>query len=385
MRRVGPINCMGMPMSEGRVLAPSSSAVLNHAGEVAHWIILLLGWIWLGEQGMRLGWSIASGVLAVSVWWTVRLACRGSAMALKCAPRVLGLFGLLTALGVWLPLLMAQPHAAHACLLGLAFVWGIWNALIETRTQVSTFDMGPFAWHPLAAAGLVGTAWRTSAGEPSSYLGVSLLLALCATVLYVRDKSMTEQQTLCRGSTGRTEALLAPSAMGLMMGTLWLGNTWCSALGWTTADMVFAHLVLMAGLPSLVTFLIWCYGRGRLPSTIQSFVSLSLLVLGSLMLLGDSVLFGVLVMVLPSLAWAVHCSRERSHGAISELALAWAVRTKQLLLGPVLLFSVGITTPVQGPWAMQAALALLGALAAWALTMMAWRSQTLKPAFPTPG
>jgi hypothetical protein len=149
--------------------------------------------------------------------------------------------------------------------------------------------------------------------------------------------------------------------------------------------MVFAHLVLMAGLPSLVTFLIWCYGRGRLPSTIQSFVSLSLLVLGSLMLLGDSVLFGVLVMVLPSLAWAVHCSRERSHGAISELALAWAVRTKQLLLGPVLLFSVGITTPVQGPWAMQAALALLGALAAWALTMMAWRSQTLKPAFPTPG
>ena len=372
-------------MSEVHVLPRSNRAVLNHAGEVAQWTVLLLGWIWLGEQGMRLGWSIASGVLAVSIWWTVRLVCRGSTLTVKCAPFVVGVFGLLTALGIWLPLLIDEPHAAHASLIAVALAWGFWNALIETRTKVSTFDMGPVAWHPLAAAGLVGAGWWTPEGESLSYVSVNLLLAMCATVLYVRDSLSTEPQTNCRGRHGPIQTILAPSAMGLMMGTLWLGNTWCSAIGWTTANMVSAHLVLMAGLPSVVAFLIWCYGRGRLSSAIQSFASLGLLLLGSLMLLGNSAVSGVLVMVLPSLAWAVHCSRERSHWEPDGLTLVWAFRTKQLLLGPVLLLGVGLATPTQGPWAMQAALALLGALCAWALTMMVWRSQTLKPAFPTPG
>lgn len=385
MRRVDWISCTGMPMSEAHVLPLSSRAALNHAGEVAQWTVLLLGWIWLGEQGMRLGWSIASGVLAVSVWWTIRLACRDSSTTLKCAPVVVVFFGLLTALGVWLPLLIAKTNAAHASLLAVALAWGFWSALIETRTQVSTFYMGPVAWHPLAAAGLVGAFWRIPAGEPSSYLVVSLLLAMCAIVLYVRDISTTDQQTFCRGPTGRTQALLAPSAMGLMMGTLWLGNTWCSALGWSTADMVFAHLILMAGLPSVVAFLIWCFGYGRLPSNIQSFASLSLLFIGSLMLLGNSTLSGVLVMVLPSLAWSVHCSRTRSLWDRDTLTLAWTVRTKQLLLGPVLLLGVGLATPAQGPWAIQAALALLGAMSAWALAVLYWRSHTLNPAFSTPG
>ena len=99
------------------------------------------------------------------------------------------------------------------------------------------------------------------------------------------------------------------------------------------------------------------------------------------MLLGNSVVSGVLVMVLPSLAWAVHCTRSRAPAALGGLARAWAVRTQQLLLGPVLLFAVGLATPAHGPWAMQAALALLGALSALALSAMAWRAHPLNPAF----
>ena len=372
---------MATPMSDAPVLLHSHSAVLNHSGEVAHWTVLLLGWIWLGEQGMRLGWSLASGVVAVSLWWMVRLACRGSSLALACTPRVVGVLGLLTAFGVLLPMQMAQPHTAHASLLALALLWGLWNALIETRSQTSTFALGPFAWHPLAAAGLVAAVWRMPAVEAFSVMGVSLLLALCAAVLYLRELSTATALPPCHGPTDPSQALLAPSAMGVMMGTLWLGNAWCSALGWTTADMVFAHLLLMAGLPSAVAMLIGCYGQGRLSTTMQSLASLGLLLLGSLMLLGNSVVSGVLVMVLPSLAWAVHCTRSRAPAALGGLARAWAVRTQQLLLGPVLLFAVGLATPTHGPWAMQAALALLGALSALALSAMAWRAHPLNPAF----
>ena len=373
---------MATPMSDAPVLLRSHRAVLAHAGEVAHWTVLLLGWIWLGEQGMRLGWSLASGVVAVSLWWMVRLACRGSSLALACTPRVVGVVGLLTALGVWLPVQVAQPPIAHASLLALALVWGVWSALIDTRTQVSTFSLGPFAWHPLAAAALVAAVWFLPADAPFSVVGVSLLLALCAAVLYLRDQSTATQLTPCRGPTDQTQALLAPSAMGLMMGTLWLGNAWCSALGWTTEDMVFAHLLLMAGLPSVLALLIGSVGRGCFSAAMESFTSLGLLLLGSLMLLGNSVVSGVLVMVLPSLAWAVHCTR--SSESTSGLARAWAVRSQQLLLGPVLLLGVGLATPSHGPWAMQAALALLGALSAGALIAMAWRAHSPNPAFSTP-
>ena len=333
---------------------------------------------------MRLGWSLASGVVAVSLWWMVRLACRGSTLAVACTPRLLGVLGLLTAFGVLLPMQMAQPHTAHASLLALALLWGVWSALIDTRTQVSTFSLGPFAWHPLAAAGLVAAVWRMPAAETFSVMGVSLLLALCAAVLYLRELITVTALPPCHGPADQSQALLAPSAMGLMMGTLWLGNAWCSALGWTTEDMVFAHLLLMAGLPSVLALLIACLGRGRWSTTMQSLASLGLLLLGSLMLLGNSVVSGVLVMVLPSLAWAVHCTRLRSPEATSGLAGAWAVRSQQLLLGPVLLLGVGLATPSHGPWAMQAALALLGALSAGALIAMAWRAHSPNPAFSTP-
>jgi hypothetical protein len=36
------------------------------ARALARWIVLLLGWVWLGAQGQRLGWALASGVVPVA-------------------------------------------------------------------------------------------------------------------------------------------------------------------------------------------------------------------------------------------------------------------------------------------------------------------------------
>ncbi len=361
-----------------------SSAWLAHAGEVAQWAVLLLGWLWLGEQGMRLGWSVASGVLAVAVWWAARIVCRGSGWAFQCAPSVMGVCGVLTACGVWLPELLARPFAAHAGLLVLAGVWGLWSALIETRTQVSTFQMGRVAWHPLVAAGCVSGAWRMPGSDSATPWGVSLLLALCAALVYARDLHSSGRASACRGQRAGFQTWLAPSAMGLMMGTLWLGNVWCAGLGWTTGQMVAVHLALMAGLPTLVGLVL--LGAGRLTETFGSasserlsYASLALLCLGALMGLGNSTVHSVLAMLLPSLAWAVHCNRHRLPAG-GALMRPQATSGMALLMGPVLLVGVGMGSPLQGPMAVQSALGVLGALAAWQAAVLWWRMHAPKTA-----
>jgi len=377
MLRVVRTNCMGMPMSDTPVALRPVPTALTHAREVAHWLVLLLGWLWLGEQGMQWGWSWASGVLAVALWWAVRLLCRGSALALRCGPWAVGLLGLLTVCGVYgLQSTMTQPWA-HGVLLGLAAVWGLWSALIETRSQVSTFELAPVAWHPVLAAALVACCWLWPDGEPFAETGFRVLLAVCAGVLYAHDRCSPSLAPACRGPRTGLQTLLAPSAMGLMMGTLWLGNAWCAGLGWRIEQMVGAHLALMAVLPTLAALVM----RGALPSPASAMsqvnASLSLLALGALMLLGNSPVHGVLVMLLPSLAWAVHCCRQRSSVALAQSLAPWMTRCLSLVLGPLLLVAVGAASPQQGPWAMQSALALLGVLAAGQLVFLWSRKQGL--------
>lgn len=377
MLRVVRTNCMGMPMSDTPVALRPVPTALTHAREVAHWLVLLLGWLWLGEQGMQWGWSWASGVLAVALWWAVRLLCRGSAWALRCGPWAVGLLGLLTVCGVYgLQSTMTQPWA-HGVLLGLAAVWGLWSALIETRSQVSTFELAPVAWHPVLAAALVACCWLWPDGEPFAETGFRVLLAVCAGVLYAHDRCSPSLAPACRGPRTGLQTLLAPSAMGLMMGTLWLGNAWCAGLGWRIEQMVGAHLALMAVLPTLAALVM----RGALPSPASAMsqvnASLSLLALGALMLLGNSPVHGVLVMLLPSLAWAVHCCRQRSSVALAQSLAPWMTRCLSLVLGPLLLVAVGAASPQQGPWAMQSALALLGVLAAGQLVFLWSRKQGL--------
>jgi len=377
MLRVVRTNCMGMPMSDTPVALRPVPTALTHAREVAHWLVLLLGWLWLGEQGMQWGWSWASGVLAVALWWAVRLLCRGSALALRCGPWAVGLLGLLTVCGVYgLQSTMTQPWA-HGVLLGLAAVWGLWSALIETRSQVSTFELAPVAWHPVLAAALVACCWLWPDGEPFAETGFRVLLAVCAGVLYAHDRCSPSLAPACRRPRTGLQTLLAPSAMGLMMGTLWLGNAWCAGLGWRIEQMVGAHLALMAVLPTLAALVM----RGALPSPASAMsqvnASLSLLALGALMLLGNSPVHGVLVMLLPSLAWAVHCCRQRSSVALAQSLAPWMTRCLSLVLGPLLLVAVGSASPQQGPWAMQSALALLGVLAAGQLVFLWSRKQGL--------
>ena len=377
MLRVVRTNCMGMPMSDTPVALRPVPTALTHAREVAHWLVLLLGWLWLGEQGMQWGWSWASGVLAVALWWAVRLLCRGSALALRCGPWAVGLLGLLTVCGVYgLQSTMTQPWA-HGVLLGLAAVWGLWSALIETRSQVSTFELAPVAWHPVLAAALVACCWLWPDGEPFAETGFRVLLAVCTGVLYAHDRCSPSLAPACRGPRTGLQTLLAPSAMGLMMGTLWLGNAWCAGLGWRIEQMVGAHLALMAVLPTLAALVM----RGALPSPASAMsqvnASLSLLALGALMLLGNSPVHGVLVMLLPSLAWAVHCCRQRSSVALAQSLAPWMTRCLSLVLGPLLLVAVGAASPQQGPWAMQSALALLGVLAAGQLVFLWSRKQGL--------
>ena len=77
--------------------------------------------------------------------------------------------------------------------------------------------------------------------------------------------------------------------MGLMMGSLWLDNTWCAGLGWRTDLMVAFHLALMAGLPVMVAGLLRGWGAARVSTNAQTQVVLVLLLGGALLLLGSSV------------------------------------------------------------------------------------------------
>ena len=380
-------------MSEASDRLATKHGALSHAGEVAQWVLMLLGWLWLGEQGMRLGWSLASGVLAVSLWWAVRLLCRGSAWALGASPAVMAWCGGLSALGVWLPEALAPLNMAHAGLWVVALLWGGWSGLVETRSRVSTFDFGLLAWHPVLAAFLVGLGWQLSGGGLSAIWGTSLLLALCAAVLHARDRAtVVGVPRVCRGQQADLSNVLAPSAMGLMMGGLWLGNVWCAGLGlgWTIQEMVLGHLAMMAVLPTLVAWV----GRLLILRTavtgvslarhahLRPYLSLALLALGSLMFWGQSALDDLLAMLLPSLAWAVHCSRPRV--VVDFRASPWLLRSMALVLGPGLLLWVGVGSPMQGPLAMKTALALLGTLAVLQGLVMCVRESVVHASWSAP-
>ncbi|MFM1924855.1 MAG: hypothetical protein RIT44_661 [Pseudomonadota bacterium] len=380
---------MVMPMSERANPAWTWSRAWAHAGEVSQWGVTLLAWLWLGEQGMRWGWGVASGVLAVVVWWTARLAVRGSAWAMQAEPLRVAVCGLLCAAGVWLPDALTRWGASHLGLLCLAAVWGVWSGALETRSRVSTFQLSKFAWHPLLAGTGVGLIWGLPKMSAAPLWAVTLGLALAALLLAARDRWSAEPVPVCAGPRGRVSVLLAPSAMGLMMGSLWLGNVWCAGLGWRTDTLVWVHLALMAGAPAVVAWTSLGARQGQteamaalhqlpspLPSTRRSMLGLVLLTLGALMLFGDTPMQGLLAMLLPSLAWALHCARPRNGRDDLRWMPPWLTRTTACLLGPGLLLWVGALSPVVGPAAMQMAMGLLGALAA-AQLLLQWRRPVL--------
>jgi hypothetical protein len=110
----------------------------------------------------------------------------------------------------------------------------------------------------------------------------------------------------------------------------------------------------MAGLPCVMA-LLWPLGAGpSLSARIRAAASLLLLVLAALMTMGNSPLHGMLAILLPSLAWALHCNRDRRHaGELTSLTRNPIAAL--LLLGPVLLVVVGMGSTALGPLAVQLA------------------------------
>ena len=376
-----------MPMSERAHFALTPPRALAHAGEVSQWGVTLLAWLWLGEQGQRWGWGVASGVLAVVVWWTARLAVRGSPWAMQAGSLRIAGCGLLCAAGVGLPETLARWGQSHLALLGVAAVWGVWSGALETRSRVSTFQLGKFAWHPLLAGMGVGLIWLLPKLAVAPIGAVTVGLAVAALLLAARERWSSELAPVCAGPRGRVSVLLAPSAMGLMMGGLWLGNVWCAGLGWGTDTLVGVHLALMAGAPAVVAWVwaTWGVSHGQTgsnaplqdlpsppPNKRRGMLGLVLLALGALMLLGDTPVHGLLAMLLPSLAWALHCVRPRDGRDDLRWMPPWLTRTTAWLLGPGLLLWVGALSPEVGPAAMQLAMGLLGTLAAGQL-LLHWR------------
>jgi len=348
---------------------PAGPVWLVQAAEVAQWMVQLLGWLWLGQQGMLRGWAVAGGVLAVAVWWAVRVGCRGQAWALRGPSGRVAALGAGTAAGVCLleisPLSVSGGWPALLLLVVLAVVWGLWCALIETRSKGGSLQTGRSAWQPLLAAGLLGLVWALPDGS------AAVLLGLCAVVLYRRDREPELRAHVCKSEQGAWPQLVAPSAMGLMMGTMWLGGDWCLGTGWTQGQMVAAHVALMAGGPAVVALVLErlqvLRGAERASQAAHDNWCLGLTAAAAALWLAGGSVHGAMAMGLSSLAWALHCSRPRSAASkrsSARTARMAHVRRVALLLGPVLLLWVGMASAQLGPLALQLALALLGALAA---------------------
>ncbi|MDP2442171.1 MAG: hypothetical protein U1D36_18455 [Hydrogenophaga sp.] len=347
------------------------------AQALARWTVLLMGWVWLGEQGQRIGWSMASGLLAVALWWALRLlfAARPSRIALPAPARAA--LGAATAAGA---LLVAQTEpgaTAQALLLALAVLWAAWSATLEAAGAAPRCRQPWAGWPPVIAA-LV--TWAAIARpDLAGVQGLHASAVLLGTAITGATTPSQGHASPTHPLAWTAASLLPQTAMGLMMGSLWLGSAWCTSAGWSSQAVVGLHLLLMTGLPALTR-------RDLVPRVLPpraaQAVPLALILLGSLVLLmGDRPAHGIAGMGLLALAWALHGGRHAMHPARTVSASRrWAA-----LGGPLLLLAVGVGSPTLGPQALTQAHGLLGALAFAALLRLAWRaSRSPLPVAPKP-
>ncbi|MBV2216890.1 MAG: hypothetical protein KUL84_06910 [Diaphorobacter sp.] len=132
-------------MSDPRLSGHRS--VLRHADALAAWV--LLGWL-----GMRLGWSYASGVLPVVLWWAVRTAGEAG-HGLRHEAGVAGL---------WLAMLslaavasgLAAPYGLTLLLIAAAG-WGLWSATLSGHAHEH-----PLPLVQLGMGLMMGSLWLSS-------------------------------------------------------------------------------------------------------------------------------------------------------------------------------------------------------------------------------
>ncbi len=362
-------------------MASPRSTTHPSAYALARWLVLLMGWVWLGQQGQRLGWTVASGVLAVALWWAWRLLLAHSRWVAawpRCAPGLLGVATAGGALGVaGLP---ASP-TAHALLLALALVWACWSAALETATPPARCPRRWAAGPPLLAAGLTGLTletpglWATMDLHPTPGAATAGVLLLAA---WLQPTPTHKAQHAIQRPVLHASALLPHSAMGLMMGSLWLSSAWCATAGMSAHRLVGLHLLLMAVLPALTRLDLL---PRQLPPAVAHTLPLALLLGGTLVLLwGNGLAEGVTGMGLLALAWALHGGRFVQPNLPTPSRPGW-MQHAAALSGPALLVAMGWYSPMLGPQALQTAYGLLGAAAFVALLSAAYRCLILRPTF----
>lgn len=338
---------------------------------LARWTVLLMGWVWLGAQGQRLGWSVASGVLPVALWWALRGLLAHTDLPARLAGRAISLLGALTAGGALIVGQWPASSTGHAALLAQAAVWATWSASLDVPLARGACRRRWPGWPPLLAAALTALCTVGVPGLSDSVWPAPLVLLFAA--LLGRRTTVPA----ARNPSPTTASALPATAMGLMMGTLWLSNAWCSAAAGSQATVVLIHLGCMAALPAFTRLDLV---PSHLPTPWAERLPLAMLVMGTgVLLAGSDAAHGLVGMGLLALAWSVHAGRYRQdvsrpapHAAV---AVAWA------LGGPGLLWAVGWLSPTAGPAAQQLAYGFIGGAALLALLVSGWHST---PPIPLP-
>ncbi len=354
-------------------LAPTNSTVSRMSDStsspkpatlaLARWTVLLMGWVWLGAQGQRFGWSLASGVVPVALWWAMRLVLANLHLSHdlpRSAPWVLGT---ITALGT---LAVAKvPSLGILGLLALALVWAAWAVILDSPDASSRCQRRWAGWPPLLAAALCAFATTAPVSALVSIHAVVLILLGAAWL----GRAVNSEASRVATTSAHPSGFIPTAAMGLMMGTLWLASDWCRSAGVSNAEVVAVHLGLMAAMPALTR---WEVIPRRLSLLQSQRISLVLVVTGSVVLWsGNQAVHGLLGMGLMFLAWAMHSGR---YSAAGNEAWRWSA-----LGGPLLLLMVGWLSPVAGPVALQWAYATLGIMALLALPMTGRYNQPSLP------
>ena len=331
---------------------------------LARWTALLMGWVWLGAQGQRLGWSLASGVLAVALWWALRLVFAQGMWREKPARRTLLALGLLTAAGAAFVARADAGPASFWMLMALAALWAAWSvALDATAANTTRCRRHWVGWPPVLAALITWALLSIPVAQPLTVLPVSLVLLGAA---LLASAAAPERRAMPRRSPAPLTATsaLPQTTMGLMMGSLWLGSAWCASAGWSTQTVVGLHLLLMALLPGLVRLDLI---PRQLPPLASRALPLMLVLVGVLLMVtGQQLAHGLVGMLLLALAWALPMQPAAMVKNSQTLrALRWVP-----LGGPLLLVIVGTRSPSMGPQALTLAYGGLGALAGITLLVM---------------
>lgn len=169
----------------------------------------LAAWVLLGWLGMRLGWSVASGVLPVVVWWAVRV----STVRRHGLRRDVGVAGL------WLAMLslatvasgLASPHGLPLLLIAAAG-WGLWSATLSGHAHERTLPLAQLAMGLMMGSLWLASQWCLGPGwtdRQAVALHLGLMAGLPLAVSMARRLTGTH---LCVGR-GPVMALLASGAL----------------------------------------------------------------------------------------------------------------------------------------------------------------------------